>query len=208
MTIRANHWDTVYGGKPDTEVSWFEPTPALSLELIARHAPPRAGVIDIGGGASRLVAALARAGHAPLAVLDVSAKALNLNRTQMGPDGDAVRWIAADITGWQPDGAWPVWHDRAVFHFLTDADDQAAYVARLTAALAPGGTLILATFAADGPEKCSGLPVQRYSPQTLAARLDALAPGRFQPIAAQPHLHRTQAGKTQRFQYSVFRHKA
>ena len=208
MFIRAEHWNSVYGTKSDTEVSWFEPVPVLSLELIGRHAPQGAGVIDIGGGASRLVSALAQSGHAPLAVLDVSEEALRLNRARMGPAGDKVRWIAADITRWQPDGLWPVWHDRAVFHFLTEPDDQAAYVTRLATGLAPGGTLILATFAADGPEKCSGLPVQRYSPDTLAARLDAIAPGRFQPLAAQPYQHRTPAGKEQKFQYSVFHQKA
>ncbi len=208
MPARAEHWDTVYATKPETEVSWFEPVPALSLELIARHAPRGAGVIDIGGGASRLIAALAQSGHRPLAVLDVSAEALKVNRIQMGAAGEKVRWIAADITKWRPDGLWPVWHDRAVFHFLTEPKDQAAYVARLTAGLAPGGTLILATFAADGPEKCSGLPVQRYSPETLAARLNELAPGHFQQLAAQSYLHHTPAGGAQAFQYSVFRHKA
>ena len=208
MLLRADHWDKVYATRSETEVSWFEPVPALSLDLIARHAPRGAGVIDIGGGASRLVAALAQSGHSPLAVLDVSAEALRVNHAQMGRAGDKVRWIAADITCWQPDGAWPVWHDRAVFHFLTDPADQQAYVDRLTAALAPGGTLILATFDADGPERCSGLPVQRYAPDALAARLDTLAPGRFQPLAAEPCLHRTPAGKEQKFQYSVFRHTA
>jgi SAM-dependent methyltransferase len=207
MLGSADYWDMVYTTTPVAELCWFEPIPGLSIELIARHAPRRAGVVDIGGGASHL-AALAHSGHSRLAVVDISAEALKLNRAKLGAAARRVRWIAADITRWRPDARWPVWHDRAVFHLMTSLEDQKAYVARLTAGLAPNGTLILATYARGGPTRCSGLPVQRYTPDRLAARLDALAPGRFVPLAAQPYTHRTPAGDAQAFQYSVFRHNA
>lgn len=202
----AAHWNDVWTKKPETGMSWFEDSPDLSLDLIARHAPPQAGVIDVGGGASRLVDGLLDRGHAPLAVLDLAPAALAVAQARLGARASGVRWIAADITTWQPDQTWPVWHDRAVLHFLTDPADQAAYVAALDRALAPGGTAILATFAPDGPERCSSLPVQRHTPESLTALLDRAAPGRFHLVQAQTRRHVTPGGAAQAFQYSVFRH--
>lgn len=205
MTGQVSHWDGVYGRKAESEMSWHEAVPDLSLKLVRAHAPARGSIIDIGGGTSRLTEVLQSEGYRPLAVLDISRAALDANRRRIGPAGELIQWIAADIVSWQPDRAWDIWHDRAVFHFLTDPADQRAYVARMDQALKPDGVAILATFAKDGPERCSGLPVQRYDPQDLASRLQALAPGRFAPVHALYHTHMTPSGGQQPFQYSVFR---
>ncbi len=137
--------------------------------------------------------------------LDLSAAALAVSRQWLGPRADTARWIEADITTWQPDHEDAVWHDRAVFHFLTGAEDRAGYARALAQALRPGGIAIIATFADDGPEMCSGLPVVRYSPEALAQEFDRLLPGRFETWDARRHMHVTANGNRQSFQYSVFR---
>lgn len=202
METRTEHWDAVYEARPENELTWYEAEPRLSLDLVTEHLRPGEPFIDVGGGLSKLTERLLAAGYGPLSVLDVSPAALAAQKARLG---DAVTWIAADVTRWQPDTAYAVWHDRAVFHFLTDADDQAAYVAVLAAALRPGGIAIIATFDENGPERCSGLPVVRYAPRELGALLERLAPGAFEPIAALRHEHVTPKGRTQSFQFSVFR---
>lgn len=158
-------------------------------------------MIDIGGGTSRLAAALLARGLRDVTVLDLSQAALDAARARLGTGGDGVTWIAADVTRWTPTRRYDLWHDRAAFHFLVDPADRAAYLVRLDRALVPGGHALIATFALDGPERCSGLPVVRYSPETLA---QVLGP-RFTPVARRLHDHLTPRGALQKFQFSLFR---
>ena len=197
------HWDARYAGSDLDRLSWFEEVPERSLSLIRRAVPPGAAVIDVGGGASRLPDALLAAGFRDLTVLDLSAEALALSKARLGASGDSVDWQVADVTLWQPPRRYDLWHDRAVFHFLTGRDDRAAYVARMAEALRPGGTAIVMTFADDGPETCSGLPVQRYAPEGLAGK-SRRSPPAVPPRRAGRFTHVTPAGGEQRFQYSLF----
>lgn len=205
MQDRAKHWDKVYGAHHEEALTWFEAEPALSRGLVTGHARPGDPVIDVGGGASRLVDALLAAGYGPLTVLDLSGAALRTSRERIGARAAEVTWLAADVTRWRPEAHHALWHDRAVFHFLADPEDRAAYLAAMDAALKPGGVAVIATFAEDGPETCSGLPVTRYSPHMLAAEIGRLMPGRFQPAESRRHIHVTPKGKRQSFQVSVFR---
>lgn len=204
-TDRQAHWETVYTTKGEAEVSWFQKTPAPSLELIALVGATRpSAIIDIGGGASHLVDHLASEGYEDLTVLDLSAAALTAAKTRIGEKAQQVHWLAADATTWEPSRTYDVWHDRAAFHFLTSADDQAAYVLRLHRALRRGGHVIIGTFALDGPEKCSGLPVARHDAESLGKALGA----EFALIDTRRHEHPTPWGATQRFQFSTFRRGA
>lgn len=199
---RQDHWEKVYTAKGENEVSWFQETPAPSLELIELVGAIRSsGIIDIGGGASRLVDCLVAQGYADVTVLDLSAAALASARSRIGDKASQVSWIAADVTLWEPSRSYDIWHDRAAFHFLTDPNDRTAYLARLRRALRPGGHAIIGTFALDGPERCSGLLVSRYDADSLAATL-----GRgFELIDTRRHEHVTPWGATQKFQFSTFR---
>jgi SAM-dependent methyltransferase len=200
-TDRVSHWQNVYSTKGEQQVSWFEETPELSLTLIAEGGVGReAAIVDIGGGASRLVDALVAVGQAKLTVLDLSDAALEVAATRLAGAGH-VQWVASDVTKWTPDQQYDLWHDRAAFHFLTDAADQEAYVRVLSGALRPGGVAIIGTFALDGPEKCSGLPVARYDAESLAA---VLGKG-FELEATRRHDHTTPWGSVQRFQFTTFR---
>lgn len=202
MADRTTHWQNVYATKGEAEVSWFQDRPTISLDLIRAAAPDHgAAIIDVGGGASRLVDTLLQDGYRDVAVLDLSANALDTARKRIGPAASKVDWIVADATTWRPAKTYDVWHDRAAFHFLTDPEDRAAYVERLRSAVAPGGQIIIATFAPDGPEKCSGLPVQRHDSASLAAEL---GPG-FELVETRSEIHRTPWDSTQSFQFSRFR---
>lgn len=205
MAGRQEHWGGVYGARSEDELTWFEATPALSLELVRAHLHPGEPFIDVGAGASRLVDVLLEEGFGPLTVLDLSGAGLAVSRQRLGALGEDIAWIEADITTWEPDRTYSVWHDRAVFHFLTAADDRAGYARALSDALRPGGIATIATFADDGPEMCSGLPVVRYAPEALAQELDKLLPGQFHMVEAKRHLHITPKGNRQSLQYSVFR---
>lgn len=170
-TDRQAHWQGVYETKAADALSWFQPSPAESLRMIdALGIAPPAEIVDVGGGASTLVDELIARGFG-VTVLDIADAALAVSRARLGAAAVAVDWQVADVTRWQPDRRYAVWHDRAVFHFLTDAGDRARYLAVLKAGMAPGGAAIFATFAEDGPEQCSGLPVRRYSAESLAAEL-------------------------------------
>jgi SAM-dependent methyltransferase len=204
MTDEQNHWDGVYEARAEDELTWFEATPEVSLDLVRTYLKPGDAFIDVGAGASRLVDVLLEAGLGPLTVLDVSGASLAVSKQRLGPQSDHVTWIEADITTWNPDRDYAVWHDRAVFHFLTGSEDRAAYARAMSDALATGGIAIIATFADDGPEMCSGLPVVRYAPDDLAQELDRLCPGQFEKIDATRHMHITPKGNRQTFQYSVF----
>jgi SAM-dependent methyltransferase len=205
MTGGRAHWDRVYGARREEELTWFEAEPEISVRLVSAHAGPYDAILDIGGGVSRLVDALLARGYRDLSVLDISAAALTATRERLGSRADGVRWIEGDVTRWRPDRAYALWHDRAVFHFLTERPARKAYLAAMADALRPGGHAIVATFAEDGPETCSGLPVARWSPEALAAEVDALAPTRFRAVAAERHVHVTPKRNGQRFQVSVFR---
>lgn len=202
MSDRTTHWQNVYATKGETEVSWFQASPAISLEMIRAASPdPAAAIVDIGGGASRLVDALLQGGYRNLTVLDLSANALDTAKKRIGAAASMVDWIVADATTWRPAKSWDVWHDRAAFHFLTDPRDRAAYVERLRSAVAPGGHVIIATFAPDGPEKCSGLPVQRHDSASLSAELGP----EFELVETRSETHHTPWHSTQAFQFSRFR---
>ncbi|MGT2503342.1 class I SAM-dependent methyltransferase [Bradyrhizobium guangxiense] len=204
MSDRSSHWDSVYATKGEAEVSWFQDSPTISLDLIRAAAPDHgAAVIDVGGGASRLVDALLQDGYRDVSVLDLSANALDAARKRIGAAAATVDWIVADATTWQPAKTYDVWHDRAAFHFLTDAGDRAAYVERLRSAIAPGGQIIIATFAPDGPEKCSGLPVQRHDSASLLAELGP----EFTLIETRRETHRTPWHSAQAFQFSRFQRR-
>lgn len=197
---RQAHWDNAYQSKGEAGVSWFQARPAISLELIQQcGAAPATRIIDIGGGASRLVDALLEEGMRDIAVLDLSAAAFDAAKARLGEAAASVDWIVADVTEWQPSRTYDIWHDRAAFHFLTATADRDAYIERLHAAVAPGGHAIIATFAEDGPERCSGLPVMRYDPAALA---QIIGPS-FTLVDQRHHVHTTPWGSTQAFQFSV-----
>ena len=199
---RQAHWDGVYTKKGENEVSWYQESPAPSLELIAQvGATPASAIIDIGGGASRLVDNLIDQGFKDVTVLDLSEAALEAAKARLGGRAAQVHWIVADATVWEPQKAFDIWHDRAAFHFLTEDRDRAAYVVRLERGLKVGGYAIIATFALDGPERCSGLPVVRYDPVSLG---QILGP-ELQVVDSRRHVHATPWGTEQSFQFSVFR---
>lgn len=204
MSDRTTHWQNVYATKGEAEVSWFQDRPTISLDMIRAANPDhRAAIIDIGGGASRLVDALLQDGYRDIAVLDLSANALDAAKKRIGAAASKFDWIVADATAWRPAKTYDVWHDRAAFHFLTDPHDRAAYVERLRAAIAPGGHIIIATFAPDGPEKCSGLPVQRHDSASLAAELGP----EFELVETRSEVHHTPWNSTQAFQFCRFRRR-
>ncbi len=197
-----SHWENVYATKDEREVSWFEESPAISLDLIrATGVKADASIIDIGGGASRLVDALLDEGFGAVTVLDLSDKALARAKARLGAKGAKVRWICANITSWVPRQTYDVWHDRAACHFLTDPDDRVAYAERVLRAVPPGGHVIIGTFALDGPERCSGLPVARHDSASLRRMLGPS----FDLVESRNHAHRTPMGTIQRFHFSRFR---
>ncbi len=198
---RRDHWEGVYASQDPERVSWYRETLEISLDLIAKGAPgAEARLIDVGGGASTLVDHLLDRGYRKPAVLDIAGAALQEARTRLGARAGEVVWLEQDVTRWRPDALYDVWHDRAVFHFLTEPQDRTAYVAAMERALTPRGRAILATFAPEGPEKCSGLPVVRYSPETLAA---ALGPA-FALAEFRHETHITPGGVAQAFVYCSF----
>jgi SAM-dependent methyltransferase len=200
---RESHWQNVYQNKDQQEVSWFQASPQPSLGLIEKLAHgPNTSIIDIGGGASRLVDALRQGRFEAVTVLDISPAALQAAKDRLGPQAAAgVRWIVADVTVWEPPEPFDIWHDRAAFHFLVEESERQAYIERLHRGVKPGGHAIIGTFAPDGPEKCSGLPVQRYDPLSLSK---GIGPA-FGLIDHQRHRHITPWGTVQSFQFSVLR---
>jgi 2-polyprenyl-3-methyl-5-hydroxy-6-metoxy-1,4-benzoquinol methylase len=199
---RQAHWENVYRTKGERDVSWFQERPEISLELIqATGVNAEASIIDIGGGASRLVDALLDAGFGNVTVLDLSEMALVTAKARLGARSANVKWVAADVTAWEPSGTYDLWHDRAAFHFLTEPKDRAAYAARVRRAVGAGGHVIIGTFALDGPERCSGLPVVRHDAVSVGA---ILGPS-FELTESRNHDHRTPMGTMQRFQFSRFR---
>ena len=205
MTDRA-HWDAVYGAREEEALTWFQAEPEPSLSLIRTHAPAGEPVVDVGGGASRLVDVLVAEGRA-VTVLDLSAEALDVSRARLGAAAGRVTWVVGDVTRWVPERTFGVWHDRAVFHFLTEPADRAGYFAALDRALAPDGVAVVMTFAPDGPETCSNLPVIRYSPESLVAEAEQRRPGAFRLRHAERFVHLTPKGNEQPFQISILSRK-
>lgn len=202
---RKAHWEAVYRDNPADEVSWFQPRPETSLRLIAASGiSPQDGVIDVGAGASLLVDCLLAEGYTNLAVLDISSAALAVARQRVGARAAAVRWLEADVTELRPAERFALWHDRAVFHFLTTRDERARYVEALKTALRPDGHVIIATFALDGPAKCSGLEVARYDATGLGAELGVEFHFREQVDEA----HRTPWQTEQHFSYFRFERRS
>ncbi len=195
-------WQRRYTENAEDSLSWFEAEPRTSLELVERfRAGPGSSIIDIGGGASRLVDALIRSGWHDVTVLDLSEAALGIAQKRLGPAASGATWIAADVTQWCPGRTFDLWHDRAAFHFLTEAADRDAYVARMKDALKPGAYAIIATFAPDAPRQCSGLPIVRYDSQSLVETIGA----GFSLVASQRHEHLTPAGTLRPFMFYVLR---
>jgi len=200
---RAEHWEHVYQTKGPDQVSWFQAEAHLSRQLIETLAPARShSIIDIGAGASTLVDGLLDAGYGALTVLDLSPAALRVARARLSSRATRVEWLAADVLEASlPVQAFDVWHDRAVFHFLTGAADRRRYVEQVLCAVRPGGLVIVATFAEDGPTRCSGLDVARYSPAQLHAEFGTP----FALLESHREVHTTPSGATQAFTYCACR---
>jgi len=197
------HWQTIYGSRSPEELSWYQPQAQVSLDLIRRVAPDtRASILDVGGGASTLVDGLLAAGYRRLAVLDVSGLALDQSRRRLGAAASAVTWIEGDVlSAALPVGGHDVWHDRAVFHFLTEPDQRRRYVEQVRRTVRPGGHVLVATFAEDGPTRCSGLDVARYSPETLHGEFGV----DFRKLTSVREEHLTPRGARQAFVYCLCR---
>ncbi len=198
---RKNHWNSIYSAKAPNELGWYQAHPETSLRLItASGAGRNDSLIDIGGGASLLVDKLVAAGHARVTVLDLSAAAIAAAQTRLGAGAASVRWLTQDVRGFVALEKYAVWHDRAVFHFFTEAADRAAYLDAALAALAPGGQMIISTFAPDGPEKCSNLPVVRYDAASLTKEVGE----QFELLESGNETHTTPGGAKQSFTWCRF----
>ena len=198
MADRQQHWESVYRNKAADQVGWFQPHAASSLRLIKACADRDAHIIDVGGGASVLVDDLLDAGYRNLTVLDLAESALATSRARLGTRAQSVQWIAADITRAElPAARYDVWHDRAVFHFLTDPADRARYVEQVLRSVKPGGYVIVAAFGPGGPLQCSGLDVVRYDPDALHAEFGAP----FRLLKHETETHHTPSGQEQEFVY-------
>jgi 2-polyprenyl-3-methyl-5-hydroxy-6-metoxy-1,4-benzoquinol methylase len=200
MTIQT-HWDTVYQTKAPDAVSWFRPHLERSLGLIQAVVPDHsASIIDVGGGESTLVDDLLEKGYRDVTVLDISQTAIDVAKKRLGERAPHVTWLVADIArATLPKHHYYLWHDRAVFHFLTSGEDRAAYVRQVSQAMQPGGFVIVSTFGPEGPTKCSGLNVVRYDAESLHSEFG----GRFRLMESAIELHKTPFGTTQQFLYCL-----
>jgi SAM-dependent methyltransferase len=197
----AEHWNGVYGSGATTR-SWFQLVPAFSLKMLdTAGATDSDSVIDVGGGAATLTDALLDQGYADVTVLDISATALQLARERLGPQASRVKWVVADVLSWCPERRYRVWHDRAVFHFLTTHDERQRYVGAMNAATGPLSVAVFGCFAPDGPSSCSGLPTARYDTQALAAVLGA----DWMPVLSEREEHITPNKAVQPFTWAAFR---
>ncbi len=202
MDVKS-HWENIYTTRTPESVSWYRAHLETSLALIERAVESRsASIIDIGGGESTLVDDLLLRGYKSLTVLDVSQTAIEVTKKRLGPAADQVRWLAGDVTGIKLEAhAYDLWHDRAVFHFLTTPERRLAYVRQVTRAVKPGGHVIVSTFGPEGPTKCSGLDVMRYDAESLHGEFG----GKFRLVESTKELHETPLGTTQQFLYCYCR---
>jgi len=202
VPVKREHWEQIYETRPTDQLSWYQREPATSHRLVTAAAPDRsAAIIDVGSGVSALVDRLLDDGYRDVTLVEVSGHALDAVRARLGDRTPAVVFVRSDVLDWSPDRAYDVWHDRAVFHFLNNDADRARYVERATEAVRPGGALIVASFAADGPTHCSGLPVRRHTADDLAG---AFAGG-FTLQSNEREEHVTPAGGVQPFTWAVLR---
>jgi SAM-dependent methyltransferase len=197
---RRSHWQEVYGSTASDAVSWYESVPSASLRLVRDEVSPSAAVVDVGAGAAHLVDGLLASGFDDLTALDISSEALQEVRGRLGSRAESVDFLEGDVLSWRPGRTFDLWHDRAVFHFMTDPDARARYARVVAAALSDQGVLVLATFAEDGPERCSGLPVARYSAHALGDAFPFLTLDRSERVE-----HITPSGTVQPFTYVVLR---
>ena len=198
------HWEQIYTSKPEDQLSWHQPMPTLSFDLIRQFARPRSSVIDVGGGSSILAGMLVEEGFSPFTVLDISRTALEKSKNRLAPSlRSRIDWRVADILSSPNLPAYDVWHDRAVFHFLVEPEQRVAYAALVQRTVAPHGVLVLGTFDLDGPDKCSGLPVQRYDAKTLASQFDE----NFSILKETYEVHETPWGASQSFLYLVMQRR-
>jgi hypothetical protein len=195
--MTAEYWNDRYATIGGSSVSWFQESPDISLRLIGEVSAD-AAIVDVGGGASGLAGALQRAGHTDITVVDLSQEAITQGLSRCS-DPDAITTFVTDMRTWQPSSQFQVWHDRAAYHFLTDPADQQNYWSKVRASVPVGGTVVIATFAEDGPEMCSGLPVTRYSPEELIASMGA----GFTLTHSERDVHVTPTGGEQRFIWIV-----
>lgn len=199
--VAKKHWEAVYQGKPLETLGWYQPVPRTSLELIrSLHLPLDAPVIDVGGGDSFLSDHLLREGFTDLTVLDISGEALDRARRRHGNNAGKIHWVESDVLDFIPDRQYTLWHDRATFHFLTEASEVKGYLEIASRAIRPGGHLILGTFSDKGPPTCSGLPVQRYS----IAQLEETVSAQFKKVRAVSLDHRTPSGVLQAYTFGLF----
>ncbi|MEZ5672790.1 MAG: class I SAM-dependent methyltransferase [Thiotrichaceae bacterium] len=202
MTTKA-HWETIYQTKLSTEVSWHQAYPELSLQLIQKAGIlPDDPIIEVGAGTATLVDCLLEQGFNQLTVLDIASTALQQTQARLSNKAEKVHWIEADVTQFQPRQRYQYWQDRAVFHFLTEAADRQSYLQVLKSALNLDGYAMIATFAADGPEQCSGLNVVRYDEQGICAELGETFT--LQQVCHETHI--TPSGNAQKFSYFLFKH--
>lgn len=203
--ISKQHWEKIYSCTVEDELSWFIADPDVSLTLIESTGVAKSDpIIDIGAGASRLIDHLLAHGFTNLTALDLSGAGLELARRRLAEQAQQITWLEADVTNFEPPRTYRLWHDRAVFHFLVDPEDQAAYLARLGHALQPDGHAIIATFSLNGPDQCSGLPVVQYD----ADKISALLGDAYCLLNTIEEVHRTPAGALQEFNYFHFRRLA
>ena len=202
---RKSHWEHVYTSKDSVDVSWYQTIPARSLDLIrSTGVSKQAPILDVGGGASTLVDNLLDAGYQDISIMDIASSAIEQARARLGARANQATWIVSDVTEFEPSRPYAVWHDRAVFHFLTEAADRERYLDVLRKALQPRGHFLLATFGEDGPERCSGLQVQRYSVEMLKVLLEP----DFRLRAFELEEHCTPTGAPQEFLYSWWQAEA
>ena len=203
MSDSKDHWDSIYGRKAPDQLSWYRPHLDRSLDLIRQAGvAPDGAIIDVGGGSSTLVDDLLARGHTNVTVLDISQQAVAAAKERLGPRADAVRWLVADVTTVElPAATYDFWHDRAVFHFLRDEGARRRYVEAARQALKPGGHILVATFGPEGPQKCSGLEVVRYSAEGLHTEFGA----GFEKMSGTTEVHKTPWGSEQQFVYCYCR---
>ena len=202
MQNDQQHWNHIYSTKGEDELSWFQPYPKTSMEFVELfHLPPDANIIDIGGGDSHFVDALLDKGYKNIWVLDISAAAIEKAKHRLGGKADTVHWIVADVTEFQPQLQFDLWHDRAAFHFLTSEEKIYRYVSIAEGAIKKNGYLVLGTFSEAGPKKCSGLDIKQYSEASMSARFEVS----FERIKCISEDHETPFHTMQNFLFCSFR---